>query len=333
MNDPKTNDRYRALDAFLDRAFAHTPNTMEANEIKLDISANLRQQYDELLASGMSEEAALAATCDSLGDTAELFEDSAAFAASCTQNAAGREKEAASGVAQPGQEKAADNGAATSPAREKSAADSDISFSERSNREAARRSLIVAGVLLCALCWMPTAILAVLGAGGGWIAIPLFLAVACGVFCFVYSAALRCADVAGARRRYGFIGLGVACEVGCVMPVLFLPGGIGVAMMFVLIAVGVVLIVTGSMHRLSGQNAQNHGQPPADRAEKQDEKPKKPTFVRSRALWLSAVGAYLLLSFLTGAWHVTWLVFPLAAVIAVGLDAWRDLCAQDKDKR
>lgn len=332
MNDPKTNDRYRALDAFLDRAFAHTPNTMEANEIKLDISANLRQQYDELLASGMSEEAALAATCDSLGDPAELFGDSAAFAASHTENNAGREREAAGGVAQSGQ-KAAGNGAATFPAREKSAADSAPSFSERSNREAARRSLITAGVLLCALCWMPTAILAVLGASGGWIAAPLFLAAACGVFCFVYSAALRCADVAGARRRYGFIGLGVACEVACVMPVLFLSGGVGVAMMFVLIAVGVVLIVTGGMHRLSDQNSQNHGQPPADSTEKQDKKPKKPTFVRSRVLWLSAVGIYLLLSFLTGAWHVTWLVFPLAAVVAVGLDAWRDLRAQDNDKR
>lgn len=317
------NERYRKLDEFLDSAFRGTPNTVEANEIKLDIAANLRQQYDELIASGTSEEEAFAQTCDSLGDPAELF------------------------------------GIDGSAAGESNAAGDTVTQSRPPlPRVGLRRLLLTVGIFLCAACWLPTAILAVCGASEGWIAAPLFLVAAAGVFCIIYSGTFRPGGGQD-RLRNLLVALGVAAEIFCVLPVLVLPGGVGVALMLVLIVLGVGLIIAGGLFRGTSQNGENNDEPPIDPVEKgtnatmskagtaasaeksaacassgdtaQKER-NRPVPLWRRCLWLGILGLYLLLSFLTGAWSVTWILFLVAVVADVGIDNWLKL-RNENDRR
>ena len=303
------NERYRKLDEFLDRAFANTPNTVEANEIKLDIAGNLRQQYDELIASGMSDEEAFAQTCDSLGDPAELF------------------------------------GPAKEPARTAAAP---------APRVGLRRLLLAVGIFLCAACWLPTAILAVCGAEGGWIAAPLFLLVALGVFGIIYSGTFR-PGCEQDRLRYLLVASGVAAEVLCVFPVLVFESAVGIALMLLLIVVGVGLIVAGGIFRLVPQNGENTAEPPTvsatpatgtaaegkggvsagtgdtaafsshERTRNTRTGERRPAPLWRICLWIGTLCLYLLLSFLTGAWSVTWILFLVGVTADVGIDNWLKL--------
>lgn len=103
--------------------------------------------------------------------------------------------------------------------------------------------------------------------------------------------------------------IAIALYICCVIPVIALghigDGIIGVCLMFVMIAVATVLIIISS------------GGSKEERAEKVNEK--EPTNPIYKA-YKSASGAitlaiYLGISFWTGAWYITWLIFPISVAI------------------
>ena len=65
--------RYDKLYARTDEVFAGTPNTPSALALKAEILENLAAKYDDLLAQGVGEEEAIGRVVDSIGDIDELF--------------------------------------------------------------------------------------------------------------------------------------------------------------------------------------------------------------------------------------------------------------------
>lgn len=107
-------------------------------------------------------------------------------------------------------------------------------------------------------------------------------------------------------------GIAIACFILCPVPLLLcvVEGQvmIGITMMLVLIAVGTMLMV------VSGKD---QAQPPRRH---------NSLFVSiaMSLLWPLATIVYFLISFSTGAWHLTWLVFPIAGAISAVIRAIED---------
>lgn len=66
-------NKYDKLYARTDEVFAGTPNTPSALALKAEILENLAAKYDDLLAEGVGEEEAIGRVVDSIGDVNELF--------------------------------------------------------------------------------------------------------------------------------------------------------------------------------------------------------------------------------------------------------------------
>lgn len=107
-------------------------------------------------------------------------------------------------------------------------------------------------------------------------------------------------------------GIGIAAFILCPVPLLLcvMEGQvmIGITMMLVIIAVGTMLMV------VSGKD---QAQPPRRH---------NSLFVSiaMSLLWPLATIVYFLISFSTGAWHLTWLVFPIAGAVSAVIRAIED---------
>lgn len=101
----------------------------------------------------------------------------------------------------------------------------------------------------------------------------------------------------------------------CPVPVLILSDEIGVCILLLLVAAATVLMILGGKsHR---------------EAEKDAEIPQTPQQkLRSSIhsiVWVVGLCLYFVISFTTGAWQITWLIFPLAAAINGLVSACMDL--------
>ena len=61
------------LRSYLEGLFADAPKTRKAEELKEELLSNLYEKYDDLIASGLSEEAAYKAAVAGIGDVEELI--------------------------------------------------------------------------------------------------------------------------------------------------------------------------------------------------------------------------------------------------------------------
>ena len=107
-------------------------------------------------------------------------------------------------------------------------------------------------------------------------------------------------------------GIAIACFILCPVPLLLcvVEGQvmIGITMMLVIIAVGTMLMVVSGKDQVQPPRRHNS------------------LFVSiaMSLLWPLATIVYFLISFSTGAWHLTWLVFPIAGAISAVIRAIED---------
>lgn len=124
-------------------------------------------------------------------------------------------------------------------------------------------------------------------------------------------------DTEKKNKRAVAIGL----YITCVIPVIALSnvgnGGLGVCLMFLMIAAATALLIMAS---------------DKDDDDEADEKaliPKTPQqeLKNSISKFIGAIGlaVYLILSFTTGAWHITWLIFPIEGCLKGLINAIIDL--------
>lgn len=102
-----------------------------------------------------------------------------------------------------------------------------------------------------------------------------------------------------------------------VVPPILIDGAVGPALMFVMVAVATGIIVYRSI-----VNSKNKRE---DEEEKKKE-PENPVLKAVKScVWAVAIIVYFLISFLTGAWYITWLVFPITGAITDVIEACFDL--------
>lgn len=101
--------------------------------------------------------------------------------------------------------------------------------------------------------------------------------------------------------------ISIALYICCVIPVLVLgnvgSGVLGVCLMFVMIAAATVLMVMSSGSK-------------EDKEEKEDDEPKTELGKAIKSIWgILTLGIYLVISFWSGAWFITWLIFPIMGAV------------------
>ncbi len=119
----------------------------------------------------------------------------------------------------------------------------------------------------------------------------------------------------GAHTRYMVTGI-VLCVVSCVpIFISMIAGGgefgtiVAVCLLLVMVGIGVMIIVRTSIVSEAMQALLEEGE--FSRANKREER-RNETIMG--LYWMSATAIYLLISFLTGRWDMTWIVWPVAGV-------------------
>lgn len=129
------------------------------------------------------------------------------------------------------------------------------------------------------------------------------------------------------RERSAILtSVAVAMYILCVAPVLIIENVVGVLLMFLMIAAATALLIFNS------QTKPKFGHPIPngilDEDDDDDDKsrqrganvdsrpPRSPVYTAiSAVLWVLTVCGYLVLSFLTGFWHITWMMFLITAAV------------------
>lgn len=106
----------------------------------------------------------------------------------------------------------------------------------------------------------------------------------------------------------------------CVIPVFLFENALGVVLMFVMVAVATGIIVYRAI---------------INSKEKKEEEPQKnenPVLKAVKSgVWTIATVVYFAISFASGAWHITWLVFPITGAIVNVIEACFDLKGSDEE--
>ena len=125
------------------------------------------------------------------------------------------------------------------------------------------------------------------------------------------------AKTAGGKRWMR--AMAIALDICCVIPVIALggigDGIIGVCLMFLLIAAATVLMI------LSPESAEEKAQ---------EEKRKEKQTPLEKTLNTVTLAVFLVLSFVTGAWHITWLIWPILGAVKGIIHACMDLKEANK---
>ena len=116
-------------------------------------------------------------------------------------------------------------------------------------------------------------------------------------------------EIMADKRRSGLItAIAVGLYILCVVPVLIFgnvgSGVLGVVLMFVMIATATVMLIYNNMTRLVKDD------------EDEEEERNLPPAIRAVNSVITAITlvVYLALSFITGAWRITWVIFIISAV-------------------
>ena len=113
------------------------------------------------------------------------------------------------------------------------------------------------------------------------------------------------------------LAVAIVLYILCVAPVIIIQNEIGVVLMFVMIAA-----TTGIIVYRSTLNRKNND----DEEKAENKKNENPTLKTAKScVWAVAVIIYFVISFLSSAWYITWLVFPITGAITDVIEACFDL--------
>ncbi len=302
---------------YLESMFAALPNTQEVRNAKAELLQMMEDKYNELVSNGTPVNAAVGTVISEFGNLDELAE-SLGLSKAVEET---REKEN------------------ESPRRYISLDEAKEYFSNRS-----QKSLVKSlGIMFCILSPAPV----LLNFDNELIGVSLmFLCIAIGVGMIVFASCMdhqwkfirrtlckidmnTATYVKDRKRSFQPVhalcsALGVALCVICWIPNLFFleyeTGVPGTALMFVLIGLGVFLIVYGNsvdsgFDRLLKVNDQKTVSGSyADEMGEIKYKSKTAEMVATM-YWPTITCVYLIVSFLTFAWHLTWIIFVVAGVL------------------
>ena len=107
--------------------------------------------------------------------------------------------------------------------------------------------------------------------------------------------------------------IAVALYILCPVPLVCMPGAVGLSLLLILVALATALMVFSGKGKKAGAD---------DRPRTPQEKLRKSI---NDLIWTCGTILYFILSFATMAWHITWLIFPLLGAVEGLVTACMDL--------
>lgn len=117
------------------------------------------------------------------------------------------------------------------------------------------------------------------------------------------------------KRSAIFVTVAVMLYILCVVPVMLIPDIPGVILMFLLIAAATGLLI---YHSMTKSKYRKNGDSVVEDFKEWNSinSDRRQVFkALSSALWTLTVAVYLIVSFMTMAWHITWIIFLIAALL------------------
>ena len=118
------------------------------------------------------------------------------------------------------------------------------------------------------------------------------------------------------KRSAALTAVAIALYILCPVPVILIQSEMGVMMLFLFVAVATALLIYNGVTRERYVKADDTMV--EDFKEWKQNGKQKNIAVEAiiGSFWLIAVCVYIVVSFMTGAWHITWIIFLIAAAIA-----------------
>lgn len=127
----------------------------------------------------------------------------------------------------------------------------------------------------------------------------------------------RTAESDASRKRSALLtAIAVALYITCVIPVIVLNDTIGIVLMFVFVAVATALLIYNGVTREKYVKADDTMVEEFKEWKQNSRKKDQAVGAITGSLWLIAVCVYMVVSFATGAWHITWIIFLIAAAVS-----------------
>ena len=296
------------LKKYVDTLFENADENQRNNDLKEELLGNLYDKYDSFIARGMSESEAYQSSIAGIGDISELFEKS-------------ERKESEESVRTDGTEKSKEN-------------PNESEWIPLYSREETDRKKKIypiyhtVAIVLYILCVLPAAI-----GNSDAAAALMFLMIAAATAIFVYTAHTKPmsvsrdtseeerAQIAKNRRMAGiFRASSVGLYIICVTPMMIIDSEFSIIFFFLFIAAATaIMILTPSLFPVGSKLKEDESKSESGSI---SSKPTKLSPLQvvlkviSSIIWICVIAFYLVISFETGRWLITWIIFPIAGFIS-----------------
>lgn len=120
----------------------------------------------------------------------------------------------------------------------------------------------------------------------------------------------------GRKRNALFTAIAVALYITSPVPIILLQNTMGVMLLFVFIAVATGLLIYNGVTREKYVKVDDTMVEEFKEWKQNSRQKDQAANAVTGSLWLIAVCVYIFVSFTTNAWHITWIIFLIAAAIA-----------------
>ncbi len=128
------------------------------------------------------------------------------------------------------------------------------------------------------------------------------------------------------KKRNAFLtSIAVALYILCVTPVILIQDEAGIVLMFIMIATATALLIYKNMTRTAFSKREETIAEEFREWREQSSARHQAFKSISSALWALTVVVYIIISFWTHAWHITWVIFLIAAAVNSIIKAVFDL--------
>jgi len=118
------------------------------------------------------------------------------------------------------------------------------------------------------------------------------------------------------KRSAILVAIAISLYILCPVPVILLQSEIGVMGLFLFVAIATALLIYNGVTRERYVNADDTMVEEFKEWKQNNKQKNKAVDAIIGSFWLIAVCVYIVVSFMTGAWHITWIIFLIAAAVA-----------------
>ena len=120
----------------------------------------------------------------------------------------------------------------------------------------------------------------------------------------------------GKKRSALLVSIAIALYILCPVPVIVIQNEIGVMALFLFVAVATALLIYNGATRERYVKTDDTMVEEFKEWKQNNKQKNKASEAIVGSFWLIAVCVYIVVSFMTGAWHITWIIFLIAAAIS-----------------